>query len=269
MLDRQENHDEEATEHTNLLHNRGQNPYPTLVPPDVLEVEESPQEKHLKSDRQQFFQKVLGIVAAQMLVTLGFAVLGSSNEKFGSWCAQLWVQILQFLAFLYVTCVLLSSNEKRTKVPGNYLLLAVFTLLEALSIAAFTINYEPLSVLLAIGIFAAVFACEFLLSLFLPKDANFMVKFLMVGTAITVVLNIVALCVLLSFGLLPNGVYVFYAALGVCGAAIFILLDLIVLQSEVLDYDDYILGALNLYLDTVRIFIFLLILLGSRRSRRR
>ena len=48
MLDRHESHEEDATEHTNLLHNRGQ--YPTLVPADVLEVED--QEKHLKSDRQ-------------------------------------------------------------------------------------------------------------------------------------------------------------------------------------------------------------------------
>ena len=172
---------------------------------------------------------MLGIVAAQMLVTLGFAVLGSSNEKFGSWCAQLWVQITACLSLIFVMCVLLCSKEQRTKVPGNYLLLAVFTLLESLVIAAFTRYYEPGTVLLAIGILAAVFACEFVISLFLPKDFNTMVTFFLVGTALTVVLNILMLCILLSFGLFPDWGYVVYAALGVCGAACFILLDLLIL----------------------------------------
>ena len=149
--------------------------------------------------------------------------------------------------------------------PGNYLLLLAFTFLESLLIAAFTTYYDPATVLLAIGILAAVFACEFVMSLFLPKDFKTMITFFLIGTAITVVLNILMLCILLSFGLFPDWGYVVYASMGVCGAAVFILLDLLILQSEVLDYDDYILGALNLYLDTVRMFIYLLMLLGRRK----
>jgi FtsH-binding integral membrane protein len=34
------------------------------------------------------------------------------------------------------------------------------------------------------------------------------------------------------------------------------------MKPGLMDYDDYILGALNLYLDIVRMFIYLLMLLG-------
>ena len=54
---------------------------------------------------------MLGIVAAQMLITFSFALLGSSNQKFGSWCAQLWVQIVACLLLIFVMCVLVCSKE--------------------------------------------------------------------------------------------------------------------------------------------------------------
>ena len=54
-----------------------------------------------------------------------------------------------------------------------------------------------------------------------------------------------------------------YAGLGVICSGIFILVDLLlIMKPGLMDYDDYILGALNLYLDIVRMFVYLLMLLG-------
>lgn len=56
-----------------------------------------------------------------------------------------------------------------------------------------------------------------------------------------------------------------YAGLGVICSGIFILVDLLlIMKPGLMEYDDYILGALNLYLDIVRMFVYLLMLLGKR-----
>ena len=65
---------------------------------------------------------------------------------------------------------------------------------------------------------------------------------------------------------LSNGVYIGYAVLGIIMSGIYILVDFVVLlKPDVYDMDDYIMGSLTLYLDIIRMFIYILMLLGRSR----
>ena len=56
-----------------------------------------------------------------------------------------------------------------------------------------------------------------------------------------------------------------YASLGIIGSGIYILVDLIIVMSpEGIDMDDYIMGSLRLYLDIVRMFLYILMIFGKR-----
>lgn len=71
------------------------------------------------------------------------------------------------------------------------------------------------------------------------------------------------LVILLFASVISQTLMLVYAGLGVICSGIFILVDLLfIMKPGLMDYDDYILGALNLYLDIVRMFVYLLMLLG-------
>ena len=71
---------------------------------------------------------------------------------------------------------------------------------------------------------------------------------------------------MLFAGILSNWMIILYASLGILGSGIFILVDLVVVMKEgVIDTDDYILGALNLYLDIVRMFLYFLLICGREK----
>ena len=58
-----------------------------------------------------------------------------------------------------------------------------------------------------------------------------------------------------------------YASLGIIDSGIYILVDLIVVmapEESGIDMDDYILGSLRLYLDIVRMFLYILLIFGRR-----
>ena len=126
-----------------------------------------------------------------------------------------------------------------------------------------TASYAFEDVLISLGVLAVVVGSEFVVSLFIPKDPSTLQKFMVVGTICAIVMNCLFFMLLFSFGLFPTWFYVMYAWIGVVCSAIFILIDLLWIQSDAAKYDDYILGAVMLYLDIVRMFIYILQLVGN------
>lgn len=57
-----------------------------------------------------------------------------------------------------------------------------------------------------------------------------------------------------------------YACFGVLITGFYILIDLVkIMTPDVISYDDYILGALMLYVDIVRLLLYLIMLFGKRK----
>ena len=57
-----------------------------------------------------------------------------------------------------------------------------------------------------------------------------------------------------------------YAGIGVLITGFYILIDLVqIMTPDVVSYDDYILGAMLLYIDIIRMFIYILAILGKSK----
>ena len=154
---------------------------------------------------------------------------------------------------------LLLCNISR-KVPLNYLMLGIFTLGESLAVASLTAKLDPMSVNLAIALFLMLTVCLFLSSMLMKdssKYAHTMCAAILVGCVIQLILvpqmfaeNQGAILIASLIGTLIYGAYVV------------IDLHLIATRDSI---DDYILGAVRLYIDLLRIFIFILRIVGRRK----
>ena len=150
-------------------------------------------------------------------------------------------------------------------VPLNYALLAIITLAESCSISAFTSFFTPQSILLSIGVLCATVLAIFFAALATPVNVKLLL-YLCVGLLISAFLQIALLITLLFVGYLETWWMIFYASCGIFLSGIYILIDLLMIMTKgVYDLDDYILGALNLYIDILRMFIYIVMLLGKRK----
>lgn len=124
--------------------------------------------------------------------------------------------------------------------------------------------YTVSSVLLSIGILSVTVASLFVAALFTPLTPK-LAMFLIGGLIISLVLQFVFLIVFLFLNYISNWLILLYASLGIIGTGIYILVDLIIVMTpDALDMDDYILGALRLYLDITRMFLYILMIFGKR-----
>lgn len=221
-------------------------------------------EKLEKDDHLAFVRKVLGIVAAQLAFTLSFCVLTAYNEALGSFLNNLWILIPLFILLIVLMLTLYCSKTLRRKVPHNYILLAAITVVEALYVGAITATYSPESVLLAIGVTAATVASLFVTAMCTPASQH-LLKFLIIGLILSAILQVMFLVSLFFLDSISNQFMILYATIGCLASGIFVLVDLVlIMKPGMMDMEDYILGALSLYLDIVRLFIYILMLLGKR-----
>ena len=86
-----------------------------------------------KSSRTYFIKKVVGIVAAQLLLTAVFVLLGMTSVTYTEYIAKNPLVVFLALTTNIVTfCALSLSESLARKVPTNYILLAIFTVSEAI-----------------------------------------------------------------------------------------------------------------------------------------
>lgn len=65
----------------------------------------------------------------------------------------------------------------------------------------------------------------------------------------------------------PNAAYMFYCTMGIIIFGIYIIIDIIMIvggKRFEISYDDYIFAALILYIDIIRLFLYILAMLGRK-----
>lgn len=251
--------------------------YPNMgftVPPDVENQHEPKNEMDSdfqgfefsdKTIRQGFIRKVYSILMLQLLVTLGFIATFTYNSSMKEWTRSnpgffIGVLILTIVLLLAMACC---ESVRRTS-PMNFLCLGLFTVAEGFVLGAATSSYDEKSVLLAVGITA--FICGSLTAF------SFQTKYDM--TAKGGVL-FVCMIVLFLFGFLSiflrNAFPMISIVYACCGALLFsfyLIYDTQLMMGGKHKYsispEEYIFAALNLYLDIVNIFLYILSIVGSR-----
>jgi len=211
------------------------------------------------SVRHGFIRKVYGILSAQLLCTLVFIAAVCSSAANKSWIQHqqglLWTCVALSLVFvLTLACV----PAARDSYPANMFLLGAFTLVESYILAFISSTYSADSVLQAVFITTLVVVGLTLYTFQTKYDWSGM------GTGLFVFLMIFCL-----FGLMrmffPHSALVdtVYATIGALLFSVYLIYDTYLIIHK-LSPDQYIMAALNIYLDIINLFLYILEIIGKR-----
>ncbi|XP_021490627.1 protein lifeguard 2 isoform X2 [Meriones unguiculatus] len=218
--------------------------------------------------RRLFVRKVYTILLVQLLVTLAVVALFTFCDIVKDYVQAnpgwYWASYAVFFAtYLTLAC----CSGPRRHFPWNLILLAIFTLSMAYLTGMLSSYYNTTSVLLCLGITALVCLSVTIFSFQTKFDFTSCQGVLFV-LLMTLFFSGLLLAVLLPFQYVP-WLHAVYAVLGAGVFTLFLAFDTQLLMGNrrhSLSPEEYIFGALNIYLDVIYIFTFFLQLFGTNRE---
>uniref|UniRef100_A0A336LQ22 CSON000213 protein n=1 Tax=Culicoides sonorensis TaxID=179676 RepID=A0A336LQ22_CULSO len=218
-----------------------------------------------QSIRKAFIRKVYSILMCQLLLTLGFIVLFKYHTA-----TNLWVRKNQWLFYVSLAVMLITMismaccTSVRRTAPMNFVFLGLFTMAQGFLLGCTTIVYRGDEVMLAVAITAVV--C-FSLTIF-----AFQTKwdFTVMGGVL-----FVAVIILMLFGLVAiffpgKTMSMIYGCFGAILFSVYLIYDTQLMMGGKHKYsispEEYIFASLNLYLDIVNIFLYILTIIGASLS---
>jgi FtsH-binding integral membrane protein len=206
--------------------------------------------------RLGFIRKVYGILTAQLLFTVfmcGLTFIPAVNSFFRHNIVLFWICLVLAIAIL-IPLVCFQSIARKT--PTNYILLGAFTFCEVYMIATCCSFYNPKVVIAAVSLTAAISIGLTIYACTTKTDFTWMGGLLFVSVILLICLGL--FCLFLPF------LHTLYCVLGVFIFSLYLIFDTqLILGKFGVEYeiDDYIIAALNLYIDIINIFLYLLQLL--------
>uniref|UniRef100_A0A4W4ETV4 Transmembrane BAX inhibitor motif containing 1b n=1 Tax=Electrophorus electricus TaxID=8005 RepID=A0A4W4ETV4_ELEEL len=212
-----------------------------------------------KSVRHAFIRKVYLILAIQLLLTTSIvAVFTFVGTDFWTMCLPR--SAVYFVAYIILVC----CEGPRRRFPWNFVLLFIFTLALSYMTGTIASYFDTKAVFLALGITAVVCVLVTLFCFQTKVDFTSCTGLFCVLAMVVLVTGIIA-TVVLSFQYVP-WLHMLYAAIGAVVYTLFLAYDTQLLlgnRSHSLSPEEYVFGALSLYVDVVQIFLFLLQITGS------
>jgi len=226
--------------------------------------------------RHGFIQKVYGILSVQLAVTtlVGGVVMKSAESMVHSNPGlTLTLMMLSFAATISVMCVFMCCPDTMRSSPTNYILLSVFTLAESVLVGFISSSYTQESVLIVLGITTIVVLSLTLFACQTKYDFTGLAPYFFCASMVLFSFGFVLmLCSWCGLGGSPafSTLRLVYA----CGGAL-LFSGYIVFDTQLIvggkhakyqfSLDDYCMAAINLYLDIIQLFMFLLEIFGDRR----
>lgn len=216
-----------------------------------------------KNVRRLFIRKVFITLGLQLLVTFGIVCIFTFIPEVTTFVQDnSGIYWAAYGVFLVVYIILVCCGSVRRKHPHNIIFLMIFTLAFSYMVGMISTFYSTKSVVIALGVTVIVCGAVILFSMQTKFD------FTKCGG-----LLFVLSMVLFMFGLISIFTYsynwyidVVYGALGALVFSLFLAFDTQLIMGGKryeLDPEEYIYGALNLYIDVIYIFLFLLQIIGG------
>ncbi|GFW46363.1 protein lifeguard 1 [Trichonephila clavipes] len=216
-----------------------------------------------KNIRMAFIRKVYAILMVQLAITFGFISLFVYNDSVKLFAQQhtelMFIAII--LVFVLMIAMACCDNVRRT-FPLNFICLFLFTFVESFLLGVASSTYEADEVMWAAGI------CAFIclgLTIFAFQTKY---DFTMMGGMLFVALLIFVIFGFLAIFLHNEIVRLVYACVGALIFSLYLVYDTQLLIGGHHKYsispEEYIFAALNLYLDIINLFIYILQIFGSR-----
>eukprot|EP00386_Alphamonas_edax_P004359 GDKI01013802.1.p1 GENE.GDKI01013802.1~~GDKI01013802.1.p1 ORF type:complete len:281 (-),score=55.57 GDKI01013802.1:29-871(-) len=218
--------------------------------------------------RHGFIKKVYGILSAQLLLTFIIAAPICFSTNVQLWLAKnFWLFILA-LVFNFGTLIALTCFPSVARnYPTNYILLTIFTCAEGLLVGVATAYYSATSVILAVIItLGVVIACT-VFAFQTKYDFTGAGGYLFVGSITLLLFGIIAGITAGSVPILQT----VYAWLGAFLFSMYLVYDTQLIvggkhHKFQFGIDDYVFAALNLYMDIIQLFMFILKIIGEERN---
>jgi len=209
--------------------------------------------------RNAFVRKVYTILFCQILAT---SIVGGGISQSPS--AIFWVQTHSWLYYVPLFGVLVNLGLlywKRHSHPLNLVLLSSFTLLEAFTLGVVVAFFDNVIVMQALLITLGVFFGLTLFTWQSKYDFSGMAPFLFGGLIALLMTGVVGLFI--PFGRTMDLVYAIGGTLIFSG---YIVYDTYMINNR-FSPDEYIMGAISLYLDFINLFLSILRLLNNVENR--
>jgi FtsH-binding integral membrane protein len=210
--------------------------------------------------------QVFGLLSAQLLLTALIAAPMVLVPSVGQWIRGpgAWLVGVSAVAAFALVLVLTFSESARHSHPTNLLLLAAFTALEGIGVGAIAAGYTLTSVAVAVAMTAGVAGA---LAAYAARTKT---DYTPAGGALCGALTALLLTGLMfSFSAAPAAELVL-AGIGSALFGLYLVFDVQLLLGGggrfALSPDDYVAGAISLYLDLVNLFLHLLRLFGTERD---
>lgn len=206
--------------------------------------------------RLGFLRKVYGILTAQLLVTTLVSAIFMMNDSIQQFVQNnSWMMMVSLIGTL---ASLFALMWKRQETPTNYILLAVFTVLEAYAVGVVVTLYEVSSVIQAFVLTLAVTAG--LTAYTFQTKRDFTVHYGCLFSLLWILILAGFMQVFFPGDLMERGLAMGGAAL----FSFFIIIDTQMMMHK-LSPEEYMLAAINLYLDILNLFLHILRMLGERK----
>ncbi|TFK25222.1 glutamate binding protein [Coprinopsis marcescibilis] len=211
------------------------------------------------SIRAAFIRKVYSILLAQIAATCVVGGIVSHSPS-----AVQWVQTHTWAFYVPLIGTIVNLGLlfwKRHSHPLNLILLSTFTLLEAFTLGVVVAFYDNALVLQALIITLGVFLGLTLFTFQSKYDFSGLGPFLFATLFALVITGFVS--IFLPFNRTFD---IIYAGIGVVLFSGYIVYDTYMINKR-LSPDEYIMGAISLYLDFINLFINILRLMGDLQER--
>ncbi|KAK6471212.1 protein lifeguard 2-like [Huso huso] len=221
-----------------------------------------------KNIRRVFIRKVYAILMVQLFVTVSIVALFTFCDP-----VRIYVQSnpgwywASYAVFFVTYLVLACCSAPRRYFPWNLILLSIFTLSMSYMTAMLSSYYNTKSVLLCLGITAMVCLSVTIFSFQTKFDFTSCQGVLFVLMMVLFFSGIV-MAIVLPYRYVP-WLHVVYAILGAIVFTMFLAFDTQLLMGNrryAMSPEEYIFGALNIYLDIIYVFSFFLQIFGSQRE---
>uniref|UniRef100_V9L4Y3 Glutamate (NMDA) receptor-associated protein 1-like protein n=1 Tax=Callorhinchus milii TaxID=7868 RepID=V9L4Y3_CALMI len=214
--------------------------------------------------RLSFIRKVFVLLAVQLLLTLAVVCVCTFTVEVKSYVqTHSAIYFTSYAIFLLLLITLTCCGEVRRRYPWNILCLAALTLSFSYMVGTIASYYDTVSVLIALGSTTAVCFAIIVFASQTRIDFTYLYTFLLVLSIVFFMFGIF----LIFFS--SKIMQILYGSLGALLFSLFLTADIqLVLGSKRYDLssEEYVFGAMILYLDIVNIFIYLLMLTGASRE---
>ncbi|XP_036103271.1 protein lifeguard 1-like [Molossus molossus] len=215
--------------------------------------------------RRAFMTKVFLLLSTQLMITGAIISVFLFWTDLKNWVRKnAWFTYAIFPAFFFVLIVLACCGKLRRQVPANYILLGLFTVLQGLLLGAISVFYNAEEVLWATAATAMVTLSLTLFALQTKWDFTLLNGVLFVSVIVLLIYGTLLLFIR-SYWL-----HLLYAGLGTMIFSLYLVMNVQLMvggrhHHSSLDPEEYVFAALNIYLDIINLFLFILQLIGLVR----